>query len=114
MMLVGVLLNYLVPAQAFNYAISGVLAFLIWTWSVIVVSHMGYRRAVRAGTKRAVIFRMPGSPGTNWIVLVFLAAVVALMTLHFDTRIAFYRRRRLVCGLGRRLSDHAARPRVPA
>ena len=90
MMLVGVLLNYLVPAQAFNYAISGVLAFLIWTWSVIVVSHLGYRRAVRAGTKPKVAFRMPGSPVTNWFVLVFLAAVVALMTLHFDTRIAFY------------------------
>jgi len=90
MMLVGVLLNYLVPADAFNYAISGVLVFLIWTWSVIVVSHLGYRRAVRAGTKPAVAFRLPGCPITNWIVLVFLAAVVALMTLHFDTRIAFY------------------------
>lgn len=90
MMLVGVLLNYLMPAQVFIYAITGVLAFLIWTWAIIIVSHLAYRRAVRAGTKPAVAFRLPGAPVTNWIVLGFIALILVLMAYNPDTRTAFY------------------------
>ena len=90
MMLVGVLLNYLMPGKAFNYAISAVLSFLLWTWGVIVVSHLQYRRAVKAGIKPAVSFRMPGAPTSNWIVLVFLAFIAVLMVTHAETRIALY------------------------
>jgi amino acid transporter, AAT family len=90
MMLIGVLLNYLAPSEVFSYAITGVLAFLIWTWGVIIVSHLGYRSAVHAGTKRAVVFRLPGAPATNWLALGFIAVVVVLMVMNPDTRIAFY------------------------
>ena len=90
MMLVGVLLNYLVPSEIFAYAMTGVLALLIWTWGMIVVSHLGYWRAVRAGAKPAVGFRLPGAPATNWIVLGFLGAVIVVMALDPGMRIAFY------------------------
>ena len=90
MMLVGVLLNYLVPSEIFAYAMTGVLALLIWTWGTIVVSHLGYRRAVQAGAKPAVGFRLPGAPATNWIVLAFLGAVIVVMALDPGMRIAFY------------------------
>jgi AAT family amino acid transporter/D-serine/D-alanine/glycine transporter len=90
MMLVGVLLNYLLPAEIFTYAITGVLAFLLWTWAIIIVSHLAYRRAVRAGTKPAVAFRLPGAPVTNWIVLGFIVTIIVLMASSPDTRIAFY------------------------
>ncbi|UDL90828.1 amino acid permease [Mesorhizobium sp. PAMC28654] len=90
MMLLGVLLNYLVPASVFNYAITGVLVFLLWTWIVIMVSHMRYRRAVQNGTKPGVAFRLPGSPVTNWLVLGFVGVIVILMAFDPETRTAFY------------------------
>lgn len=90
MMLVGVLLNYLVPGKVFGYAISAVLSFLLWTWGVIIVSHLRYRQAVKAGTKPEVVFRMPGAPFTNWLALAFLAFIACLMATHADTRIALY------------------------
>ncbi len=90
MMLIGVLLNYLAPARCSITPSPGRAGVLVWTWDVIVVSHMGYRRAVPAETKPAVVFRLPGAPATNWLALGFMAVVVILMALNPDTRIAFY------------------------
>ena len=39
----------------------------MWTWGVIVVSHLVYRRRVAEGKVSSSPFRMPGSPVTNWI-----------------------------------------------
>ncbi|MFJ2989669.1 amino acid permease, partial [Collimonas sp. NPDC087041] len=90
MMLVGVLLNYLVPGKIFGYAIAAVLAFLLWTWGAILVSHLGYRRAVRNGSKKAVAFQLPGAPVTTWIALGFIAFIVVLMAFQPEMRIALY------------------------
>lgn len=90
MMLLGVVLNYLVPTEAFNYAMTGVLALLMWTWGTIIVAHLGYRRAVRAGRKPAVAFRLPGSPVTNWIAIAFIVMIVVLMGADSKMRTALY------------------------
>jgi len=90
MMLIGVLLNYLVPGKIFGYAIAAVLAFLLWTWGAILVSHLGYRRAVRNGSKKAVAFQLPGAPATTWIALGFIAFIVVLMAFQPEMRIALY------------------------
>jgi AAT family amino acid transporter/D-serine/D-alanine/glycine transporter len=90
MMLVGVLMNFLMPGKAFNYAISAVLSFLLWTWGVIMVSHMQYHRAVREGRKPAVSFRLPGAPASDWIVLIFLGFIAVLMATHVEMRTALY------------------------
>ena len=90
MMLVGVLLNYLVPGKIFGYAIAAVLAFLLWTWAAILVSHLGYRRAVRNGSRKAVTFRLPGAPVTTWIALGFIAFIVVLMCFQPEMRIALF------------------------
>ena len=90
MMLVGVLLNYLVPGKVFGYAISAVLAFLLYTWGIILVAHLRYRRAVQAGTKPAVGFRMRGTPFVNWVALAFLVFIARMLATQADTRIALY------------------------
>ena len=90
MMLIGVLLNYLVPGKIFGYAIAAVLAFLLWTCGAILVSHLGYRRAVRNGSKKAVAFQLPGAPATTWIALGFIAFIVVLMAFQPEMRIALY------------------------
>ena len=48
-LLVGVVINYLVPEQAFTYITSVATVGALWTWGVIVAAHLSYRRRVREG-----------------------------------------------------------------
>jgi amino acid transporter, AAT family len=89
-MLIGVVLNYLVPKEAFTWVTSIALVGTLWTWGIILVAHRNYRRAVAAGRVAAAPFRMPGAPFANWAVLAFLIVVSALLALDDDTRVALY------------------------
>ena len=89
-MLVGVLINYLAPGQAFTYITSASTAGAIFTWAMIVIAHLGYRRKVAAGEAEASSFRMPLAPYSNYAVLAFLAFVVVLLAFDEETRIALY------------------------
>jgi AAT family amino acid transporter/D-serine/D-alanine/glycine transporter len=89
-MLVAVALNYAVPEKAFVYVTSISTIGTLWTWGIIMVAHRNYRRAVAAGSARASPFRMPGAPYANWVVIVFLLAVTAMLGLDDDTRVALY------------------------
>jgi L-asparagine transporter-like permease len=89
-MLVGVLLNFLVPDQVFIWVTSIALIGTLWTWAVIMLAHRGYRKAVNAGHARSVNFRMPGAPVANWLVLGFLIVVAGLLAVEPGTRVALY------------------------
>jgi AAT family amino acid transporter/D-serine/D-alanine/glycine transporter len=89
-MLIAVALNYAVPEKAFVYVTSISTIGTLWTWGIIMVAHRNYRRAVAAGSARASPFRMPGAPYANWVVIVFLLAVTAMLGLDDDTRVALY------------------------
>ncbi len=65
---IGVILNYVVPEKAFAYVTSVATAAGIWTWMMILVSHIRYRRAVDA-VLRASSFPAPAAPcsaGSPW------------------------------------------------
>jgi AAT family amino acid transporter len=89
-MLLGVALNYFGRATAFIYITSTATVGAMWTWGVIVLSHLAYRRRVAAGEVAASPFRMPGSPLTNWIVVAFLAFVGVLLAFNSSQRVALY------------------------
>ncbi len=89
-MLIGVLLNYWGPTHVFIWVTSVSLIGTLWTWGIIMVSHLGYRRAVRDGRVAAASFRMPGAPVVNWLVIAFLLFVTAMLSLRPDTRVALY------------------------
>jgi AAT family amino acid transporter/D-serine/D-alanine/glycine transporter len=89
-MLVGVFLNYSVPKHVFIWVTSVSLIGTLWTWGIIMVAHLGYRRAVRDGRVAAASFRMPGAPVVNWLVVAFLLFVTAMLWLQPDTRVALY------------------------
>src|SRR5881394_1475320 len=89
-MLIGVALNYMVPERVFIWVTSVALVGTFWTWGIILVSHLNYRRAVLAGRVPAAPFRMPGAPFANWAVLAFLVAVSALLWRDPDNRVALY------------------------
>lgn len=87
---IGVLLNYIVPEQVFVWVTSISLVGSLWTWSIIMIAHLGYRKAVAAGRVKAVDFRMPGAPYANWLVVAFMIVVAALLSLDPGTRVALY------------------------
>jgi AAT family amino acid transporter/D-serine/D-alanine/glycine transporter len=83
-------LNYLVPDQIFGYLMGAVAALLMWTWSVIMLCHLAYRRRVARGEAPEVGFRLPLSPYSNWLVLLFFATVAVLLALNGSSRTAYY------------------------
>ncbi|SFJ76039.1 amino acid permease [Thermoflavimicrobium dichotomicum] len=89
-LLIGVILNYLVPEKAFVYVTSTALVGSLWTWGMIVVAHMKYRKAIKEKGLPEVSYKLPGAPITNWIVLLFLALIVVMLGVDQDTRVALY------------------------
>ncbi|MBW8724567.1 MAG: amino acid permease [Inquilinus limosus] len=89
-MLIGVGLNYVVPEEAFIWVTSISLVGSLWTWGIIMIAHLGYRRAVARGEAPAVAFRMPGAPVANWLVVAFLVLVAVFLGFDPSTRVALY------------------------
>ena len=75
----GVGLNYVVPADAFeivlNFAAIGILA----TWGMIMVCHLLFWQKTEKGDLTRPGYRLPGSPWTELVTLAFLASVLVLM-----------------------------------
>ncbi|MFF4753081.1 amino acid permease [Streptomyces sp. NPDC002514] len=89
-MCIGVVLNYVVPEKAFGYVTSVATAAGIWTWMMILISHIRYRRAVVAGRLPASSFPAPGGSVCSWIALVFLLFVTGLIAYDADARVCLY------------------------
>ncbi|MFE3599366.1 amino acid permease [Streptomyces sp. NPDC059096] len=87
---IGVILNYLVPEKAFGYVTSVATAAGIWTWMMILISHIRYRRGVEAGRLPASSFPAPGGSLFSWIAAGFLALVTCLIAYDSDARISLY------------------------
>ncbi|HJD82275.1 amino acid permease [Kitasatospora aureofaciens] len=86
----GVVLNYLVPARAFEYITSVATVCGLWTWAMILISQIRYRKAWRAGHLPPPTFKAPGGAWVSWAALAFLALVVVLIGLDKDNRISLY------------------------
>jgi AAT family amino acid transporter len=62
----------------------------IWTWLMILISHVLYRRAVVAGRLPASSFPAPGGSAFSWVAIVFLLFVTGLIAYDADSRICLY------------------------
>ena len=89
-MLIGVGVNYVVPAQAFTDISSVATLGAIWSWGVIIVCHLVYRRRVARGQARPSPFRLPFATPLCVAVLAFLALVTVLLGFAPDQRVALY------------------------
>ncbi|MET8214928.1 amino acid permease [Streptomyces hirsutus] len=87
---IGVVLNYVVPEKAFGYVTSIATAAGIWTWLMILISHILYRRQVVAGRLPASSFPAPGGSACSYIAIVFLLFVTALIAIDAEARICLY------------------------
>ncbi|MEU0223959.1 amino acid permease [Streptomyces sp. NPDC006284] len=87
---IGVVLNYVVPEKAFGYVTSIATAAGIWTWLMILISHVLYRRKVVAGRLPASSFPAPGGSVCSYIAIAFLLFVTCLIALDADARVCLY------------------------
>jgi AAT family amino acid transporter len=87
-LLIGVVLNYIVPAKVFTWVTSIATFGAIWTWGVILLSQIRYRKTLKPTEAKGLKYKMPLFPFTSYLSLVFLAFVIGLMAYNPDTRIA--------------------------
>jgi len=77
--LLGVVLNGIVPAQAFEIVLNMAALGIIASWATIVICQLQLFRWSQRGEIARPAFRMWGAPYTGYATLVFLAAVLVLM-----------------------------------
>jgi L-asparagine permease len=75
----GVGLNFVVPADAFEIVLNFAALGILSTWGMIMVCHLMFWRRSEAGLVARPSYRLPGSPWTEIVTLVFLASVLVLM-----------------------------------
>ncbi|MFD8501022.1 amino acid permease [Amycolatopsis sp. NPDC059657] len=87
----GVVLNYLVPKDAFDIAIAIASLGVITTWATLIFCQLRLRQAALRGEVERPSYRMPLAPYSGWATLGFLVLVVVLMAFSDGAeKIAFY------------------------
>ncbi|AYD39865.1 amino acid permease [Clostridium fermenticellae] len=84
-LLVGVLLNYVVPEKVFTYVTSVATFGAIWVWGTILVCQMKFRKRLSPDQVKELKFPTIAFPYANWISLFFLAFVIIVMMFNHDT-----------------------------
>ncbi|WP_151191905.1 amino acid permease [Desulfotomaculum copahuensis] len=76
--LVAVLLNYLIPGKVFMYLLSVAVIAAVINWASIIITNLKFRQA-KGKEAEKLVFKTPGHPWTNYLALVFLVMIIALM-----------------------------------
>src|ERR1700758_2328547 len=79
--LFGVILNLLVPGQAFEIVLNIAALGIIASWGTIVICQIQLYRWSKRGILSRPSFRMWGSPYTGYLTLAFLLGVLVLMAM---------------------------------
>jgi L-asparagine permease len=83
--LLGVVLNFIVPAEAFEIVLNVSALGIVSSWGTIVLCQMKLKRLADAGKLQRPGFRLFGAPFTSWLTLAFLVAVLVLMAFDYPT-----------------------------
>lgn len=82
-----VLINYFMPGKAFELLMSLVVSALVINWAIITITHLKFRKArQRVGLKSR--YQSWGYPFTNYICLIFITGILAVMYLTPGMRIS--------------------------
>ncbi len=79
---VGVVLNAIVPAQAFEIVLNFAAIGIIASWGMIMLCHIALVKKSDRGQLQRPSFRMPFAPYSSWFVLVALVLIVVLMAFN--------------------------------
>lgn len=89
-LLLGVVLNYVMPEQVFIYVTSVASFGAMWTWIVILITQLRYRQTLTAEQIKHLRYKMPFSPYSNYLALLFIAGVVVASAINPSTQIALF------------------------
>ncbi|WP_434692512.1 amino acid permease [Glutamicibacter sp. Je.9.36] len=92
-LLVGVVLNALLPESLFTIIASIATFATVWVWIMILTSYLAMRRKEAAAGRGPAVAReyaVPGGTVAVWIALAFMVFVVVLLALSPTTRVALY------------------------
>ncbi|WP_225197540.1 amino acid permease [Gluconobacter oxydans] len=81
--LVGVMLNYFIPARVFEIVLNFSALGIISTWGFILLCQLRLRAAINRGDIAPTGFNMPGAPYTTWATLGFLGFVLIMMAFDY-------------------------------
>ncbi|MBX8522227.1 amino acid permease [Pseudomonas cichorii] len=84
-----VLINYLMPEQAFKLLMALVVAALVLNWVIITITHLKFRSAKRQANE-TTLFKSWGYPATNYICLAFLFGILVIMLFTPGISISVY------------------------
>lgn len=88
LLLVGVVLNYLVPEKVFIWVTSISTFGAVWTWGIILLSQLKFRKTLTKGEVSRLSYKALFYPLGSYLALAFLVLVLCLMAYFPDTRIA--------------------------
>ncbi|VFP82260.1 L-asparagine permease [Candidatus Erwinia haradaeae] len=81
--IVGVYLNYILPSSVFEIVLNIATLGIISSWGFIVICQIRLRQAIKEGKAEDISFKLPGSPVTSWLTLIFLVSVLGLMAFDY-------------------------------
>jgi L-asparagine permease len=81
--LLGVLLNSIVPDQAFEIVLNVASLGILASWATIIICQLQLHRWSQQGRMARPSFRMWGSPYTGYATLAFLLTVLVLMAFNY-------------------------------
>jgi AAT family amino acid transporter len=87
-LLIGVCLNYVVPEKVFTWVTSIATFGAVWTWAIILLSQIRFRKRLSAEQQKQLKYKMPLFPYSSYVALAFLIGVIGLMAYFPNTRIA--------------------------
>ncbi|MBD8681008.1 amino acid permease [Pseudomonas sp. CFBP 13719] len=83
----SVVINYLMPGEAFGLLMALAVSALVINWGIISITHLKFRKAMRANGQ-TTFFPSWGYPITNWVCLLFLAGILVIMYMTPGIRIS--------------------------
>ncbi|CDG18329.1 amino acid permease [Xenorhabdus doucetiae] len=89
-LLVGVVLNYLLPEKVFIIIASIATFATVWVWLMILLSQYTMRRKMPAEEVKQLKFPVPFWPVAPTLAIAFMAFVIAVLGYFPNTRIALY------------------------
>lgn len=87
-MIVGAVLNAVVPENLFLIIASLVTFATVWVWVMILVSHVVMRRRMAAAGEEPAAFPMPLWPIAPLLTIAFMAFVIIVLAFQADTRVS--------------------------
>ncbi|MCQ1950747.1 MULTISPECIES: amino acid permease [Arthrobacter] len=87
-LLVGVVLNALLPESLFTIIASIATFATVWVWLMILLSHIAMKREIKRRNLPASEFGVPFWPAASYAALAFMVFIVVLLGIMPDTRVA--------------------------